>query len=87
MKPRLTVIASLCPEKMSPSGAVKSQLRLPSMLTWHAAPHIGPQVLSVGAGAGVLGRVLRNLRRLETQVLTASVGHAAQITAVWAWRR
>lgn len=26
-----------------------------NMLTWHAAPHIWAQVLSIGAGAGVFG--------------------------------
>lgn len=52
------------------------------MLTWHAAPHIRAQVLSIGAGAGVFGRVFCYLWSLEAQVLAASVSHAAQITAV-----
>lgn len=63
-----------------------SELQQCDRLTRNAAPHVGPQVLSIRAGAGVLGRVFRDLRRLETQVLTAAVGHAAQVAAVWAWR-
>ena len=46
---------------------------------------MGAQLLAVGAGAGVLGGVLCDLRRLQTQVLAAAVGHTAQVTAVWAW--
>lgn len=52
------------------------------MLTGHAAPHIRAQVLSIGAGAGVFGRVLCYLWSLEAQVLAAAVGHTAQIAAV-----
>lgn len=52
-------------------------------LTWHAAPHIWAQILSIGAGAGVFGRVFCYLWSLEAQVLAASISHAAQITAVW----
>ena len=54
-------------------------------LTWHAAPHVGAQVLAVRAGTRVLGRVLRDLGSLQTQVLAAAVGHAPQVTAVRAW--
>lgn len=35
-------------------GRVEFIFELVNMLTWHAAPHIRAQVLSVGAGAGVL---------------------------------
>lgn len=56
-------------------------------LTWHTGPHVGAQVLSVGAGAGVFGRVFGDLRSLEAQVLAASVSHAAQVTAVRPFKR
>lgn len=64
-----------------------SPLPFINVLTCYTAPHIRPQVLSVGAGACVFRRVFCNLRRLKTQVLAASVSHTTQITAVWAWRQ
>lgn len=55
-------------------------------LTGYTLACVRAQFLSVRASAGVFGWVLADLRGSQTQEVTTSVGHAAQVTAVRSYR-
>lgn len=57
------------------------------VFTFEAFFHVRTQPHVVRTGTGVLGRMGRDLRCRETQILTASIGLGAELAGIWSCSR